>query len=125
MYKRRKATWRGKNDTRKIPNAAFVYIRDKSITEGMLQTWEDIGRPWSEELVMARHIDKMNGGWQGLDHYWENHEPHWFAMPSLYFSYPAEKIRNEKERLFHHFNKREVAKLLRKKKIDNWEKFLS
>lgn len=125
QYKRKKAMWRGRYDTRKLPNAAFVYIRDKAITEGMLETWEELGKPWSEELVMGRHIDKINGGWQGLDHYWENHEPHWFAMPRRYFSYPPEKIRGEKDRVFHHFDKREVSKLLKKDEIKDWKRWLS
>jgi hypothetical protein len=125
MYRRRKAMWRGRSDSRKLSCAAFVYCRDKNITEGMLETWEEMGRPWSEELVMARHIDKINGGWQGLEHYWDHHEPHWFSMPKMYWSYPPERIRNDKDRIFHHFNKREVAKLLRKDNITNWDKWLS
>jgi len=125
QYRRRKAVWRGRTDSRKLSCAAFVYCRDKKITEGMIETWEELGRPWSEELVMARHIDKINGGWQGKEYYWDHHEPHWFSMPQIYWSYSPERIRNEKDRLFHHFNKNEVAKLLPKKEIKNWTRWLS
>jgi hypothetical protein len=39
MYRRRKAMWRGRKDSRKLSCAAFVYCRDKKITEGMIDTW--------------------------------------------------------------------------------------
>lgn len=122
-YRRRKALWRGKTDSRKLSSASFVYLRDKSISEGFIKTWEDMGRPWSEELAMSKHIDKINGGWKGMDYYWENHEPHWFALPTKYWCYTPDQYRNEKERIFHHFDANESEPLLKKDNI-NWEKHL-
>lgn len=124
QYRRKKAMWRGQEDTRKLSCAAFVYIREKKFTEGFIKTWEEMGKPWSEELVMSRHIDKINGGWKGLDHYWDHYEPHWFAMPGKYWAYPKERIKNEKDRIFHHFDTNQSEPLLKKKTIDNWERYL-
>lgn len=124
QYRRRKAVWRGQVDSRKLPNAAFVYIREKDIAKDMLQVWEDLKRPWSEELVIGKYIDNINGGWKGLDYYWEHYEPHWFSMPRVYWSYPKEKIVNEKDRIFHHFSKTEVQNMLSMSDIKNWSKYL-
>ena len=76
QYHKRKAFWR-KTDTRKIPEASFVYIRDKSITKSMNNLWEEMGRPWSEEVVIAKQIDNMMGeiNTPWIEAYWKNYEP--------------------------------------------------
>ena len=123
MYRRRKAMWRGKTDSRKLSSASFVYLRDKSITEGFIKQWEKMGRPWSEELAISRYIDDLDGGWKGMEYYWEHHEPHWFALPRKYWCYTPDQYRNQKERVFHHFDANEAAPLLKADKI-KWEKHL-
>jgi len=123
QYRRRKALWRGRIDSRKLSSASFVYLRDKSITEGFIEKWEKMGRPWSEEIVMSRYMDESNGGWKGLEYYWDNHEPHWFALPRKYWCYTPDQYRNQKERVFHHFDAVESKPLLKSKNI-KWEKHL-
>lgn len=76
QYRRRKAHWRNNNQCpRSIPEASFVYINDKQTTQNLNDLWEEMNRPWSEELVIARYIDNLSGGWKNLEHYWENYEP--------------------------------------------------
>lgn len=73
-YHKRKAVWRN-SDCRKIPEASFVYIREKKIGQELNDLWEKMDKPWSEEVVIAKYIDDKNGGWQGLEHYWKHNNP--------------------------------------------------
>lgn len=73
LYHRRKARWR-KDELRKIPNAGFLYLRDKSLPEKIIKRWESIKGP-SAEPPLAKLTDEMMGGWQGVDKYWELFEP--------------------------------------------------
>jgi len=123
QYRRKKAYWRKRTDTRKLTSASFVYCRDKTITSGFIKMWENIGRPWSEELAMSKYIDSINGGWKDLDFYWDHHEPYWFALPKKYWAHDPDKIRNEKKRIFHHFDSNEINRLLNRKTIV-WENSL-
>ena len=74
QYHKKKAPWR-KIDQRKIPETSFVYIRNKEIGAELNALWEKMGRPWSEEVVMAKYIDNRSGGWHGLEYYWEHYNP--------------------------------------------------
>jgi hypothetical protein len=74
QYKRRKCTWRGKVDVRKISNGGFIYLRDKNAPEEIIKIWEKKRGP-SMEPAMSRFIDEKMGGWKGKEYYWEHHEP--------------------------------------------------
>jgi len=74
MYHKKKAYWRD-SDHRKIPEASFVYIREKEIGKELNDLWEKMNRPWSEEVVIAKYIDDRNGGWHGLKYYWDHNNP--------------------------------------------------
>jgi hypothetical protein len=50
QYRRKKVMWR-KEHQRKLPEASFVYINNKETTKGLNKLWEEMGRPWSEELA--------------------------------------------------------------------------
>lgn len=73
LYRRRKATWR-KGEMRKIPNAGFLYLRDKNLPSKIIEKWEAIQGP-SAEPPLAKLTDEMIDGWQGIDKYWELFEP--------------------------------------------------
>jgi hypothetical protein len=108
-YKRNKATWRDA-DKNIIPCAAFVYIREKSIANGMIDTWRDMGRPWSEEIVLAKYTDDMDGGWKGMDYYWNRFEADYFVLEQrLTLAYPQE-YRDQKDKCYHHFHRLGVSK---------------
>jgi hypothetical protein len=72
-YIRRKCRWR-KEDMRKVPNAGFVYIRDKSLPSKIISAWE-MNPDNSAEPPMGYVIDQLMGGWKGIEHYWEHFEP--------------------------------------------------
>ena len=99
LYKRRKATWREK-DMRKIPNAGFLYLRDKSLPSKIIEKWEEIHGP-SAEPPLAKLTDEMTGGWQGIDKYWELFEPDFCNLHKMSV-YPQEKI-DTKNVCFKHF----------------------
>jgi len=101
MYHRKKACWR-KTDMRKIPCAAFVYIRDKSIPYKLIDIWEKIGKPWTEETVMAIYTDDVLGGWLGVEKYWDAFEPDFFALLDGCTVYP-EELMSKKNICFKHF----------------------
>jgi len=74
QYRRRKATWRGKEDSRKIPNGGFCYIRDKNVPTDIIKIWETMKSP-SCEPAMAKYVDHRTDGWKGKEHYWNLFEP--------------------------------------------------
>jgi|SaaInlV_100m_DNA_2_1039680.scaffolds.fasta_scaffold10162_3 hypothetical protein len=74
QYKRRKCQWR-KEDTRKLPNGGFLYIRDKAFTDEIIDCWENKVKTNSDEPAIARAMDIRSGGWMGTEKYWELHEP--------------------------------------------------
>jgi hypothetical protein len=113
MYHRRKALWR-KSEKRKVPCASFVYFADKNITEELIKYWEKMDCPWSEEIVMAKYLDDINGGWKGTDFYWENYEPHFFHLNEG-IVYDKEKIKT-KNICFEHYNSIAVNKKLKSTK---------
>tara|TARA_R110000824_G_scaffold12226_8_gene53696 strand:- start:9279 stop:10010 length:732 start_codon:yes stop_codon:yes gene_type:complete len=109
MYKRRKATWR-RSDQRKIPCASFVYINDKNVPKKLIEKWEELNKPWSEEVVMCRYMEDVMGGWKGVDEYWERFEPDFFVLEEG-FVYPKELLAT-KEHCFRHFNEQSVRRNL-------------
>lgn len=116
MYHRRKAYWRGGIDTRKIPCASFVYVREKQITEDLIALWEKMGRPWSEEQVLARFIDSRMGGWQGMEKYWDTYEPDFFMLAEARVF--SKELLRTKNQCFKHLNMNGVAKYLKQFKCN-------
>ena len=113
MYKRRKATWR-KDDQRKIPCASFVYINDKEVPKRLIEKWEILNRPWSEEIVMCRYMEDIMGGWKGLDEYWDRFEPDFFVLEEGYV-FPQNKL-STKNHCFRHYNEKARTRMLRRLK---------
>lgn len=81
QYKRVKVGWRGSGDCRKIPSGSFVYCRDEAVTAELIKTWERLGNPWSEEVVMARYLDDVNGKWVGTDEFLRRYDPELYYLP--------------------------------------------
>ena len=76
QYHRRKCLWRGKKDTRKLPNAGFVYLRGKQVAEDILKAWDTRRcKGPSAEPAIALVMDEMSDGWQGMEKYWDLYEP--------------------------------------------------
>ena len=112
IYHRRKAHWR-KQDQRKVPCAEFIYLRGKEVGDDLVDLWENTGRPWSEEVVMARYIDNLvNDDTRALDldKYWELYEPDFFILNRGIFS--PERV-NSKNICFKHFHMKNVPSILK------------
>jgi len=112
QYHKKKARWR-KTDQRKFPEASFVYINDPSVTVGLNNLWEEMGRPWSEEKVIAKYIDNIIGeaeeNW--LETYWSRFEPFFATRGNDKAPSPSAL---ENGYLFIHINYKIVAELLRR-----------
>ena len=113
-YVRKKAMWRGTVDVRKIPCASFVYINSKKVTEELIRIWEELEKPWSEEVVLAKYLDNLSEGWKGVDYYVEHYEPDFFSLPREQ-GWMSDKIK-WKNIIFKHFNEREVDSFLKSNK---------
>jgi len=74
QYKRIKCLWR-QEDSRKVPNGGFLYIRDKKFPDEIIDCWENKTKGNSDEPAIARALDERNGGWIGTEKYFELHEP--------------------------------------------------
>lgn len=115
MYHRKKCFWR-KEDQRKTPCAAFIYIGDKSIPDKLIKTWEDMGQSFYEETALMKYMDDSVGGWKGTEFYWNNFEPDFFNL-ECNTGYSDRSLLKTKNICFEHFNHRIVGGLLRQ--IDN------
>ena len=75
-YRASKCYWRkGKDARHYLPNGGFFYMRDKTLPARMIKIWEGMKKnKQSSEPTMAKLIDEVGGGWQGIEHYWENFE---------------------------------------------------
>lgn len=116
QYKIRRAFFR-KGDERKLSASTLTYINGLEHCEGIIKTWEKIGRPWQEEVALSKYIDELNGGWKGILDYMSKFET---KFHTLYYKYPSEYIKNAilKYSTFYHLNCYKVAALLGDEKID-------
>ena len=73
IYRRKKAFWR-KEELRKVPNGGFIYLRDKTIPQKVIDIWNTMKQD-NDEPAWAKFTDDMVGGWQGAHKYWELFEP--------------------------------------------------
>ncbi len=79
QYKRRQCRWRS-TDIRKVPSAAWVYLRGSDITARMLELHTEMPH-LREEQIMAYVTDQMSGGWQSPETYKNNgFEPYCFRV---------------------------------------------
>jgi len=74
IYKQTKCYWR-KEDRRKVPNAGYCYIRDKTIPDKIIKAWEENTNKVSCEPAIALYLDQLHGGWIGIEKYWELYDP--------------------------------------------------
>lgn len=119
IYHNKKALWR-KEKPRTIPCGSFVYIREKKIGDDLIKYWEAMGKPWGEEVVIAKYIDDKMGGFD-MDKYWDYYEPLYFKFQNMY----SEERMKTKIPLIEHFNCYSVKSLLSRintKKCPAWLK---
>jgi len=112
LYTKEKALWRIMNDPRKISAATFVYMREPNIASDIIKIWEDMEKPWREELALTLYIEKLNGGWKGVEDYrLSGFQP---VYHNLYYYYNSEYILNAaiKNNTFFHFGKKIIGSLL-------------
>ncbi|MFA5314301.1 MAG: hypothetical protein WC375_13455 [Methanomassiliicoccales archaeon] len=115
IYHRTKVSWRN-TDRRKIPCGSFLYIGNKSIPSELINIWENqLNKCWSEEVVIAKYIDNLSGGWKGLDYYWDHFEPDFFVLLQGQV-FPQERLKT-KDICFDHFHYVNVDDLLASIKI--------
>ena len=109
-YHKIKAPWR-KTDRRKFPEASFVYVNDPQVTIDLNNLWEKMGRPWSEEKVMAKYIDGLmeNPSEEWLNKYWNAFEPHFATWGNAKVPSPQAL---DTGYYFVHINYKVVARLL-------------
>lgn len=103
QYFNPKCRWRKKH-SRKTSCASWFYCGDRTIPNQWYQIWEDMKRPWREEICISKWTEK--DGVFDLDYYWENFEPHGDLD---YFHLKNETVYKERENkgnsLFKHFAK--------------------
>ncbi len=116
QYHRRRVSWR-KQDARKVPCAAFIYLRDKAIPDRLIQIWEEIGKPWTEETVLMKYFDEQMGGWKGLDEYWKRFEPVFFNLDGHGTKIYSDEQLITKRRCFEHIRGKIMARTFRKLKM--------
>lgn len=129
-YRRRRINWREKDKT-KIAAATFVYLREKSAGDEIIKIWEELGMPISEETVLMKYVEKINGGWYGVEDYRKKYEPIYHTLFGI-----NEKGENDipflntREPIFYHLNRRRVASLLEiedkeavKKRLDDLHRY--
>jgi hypothetical protein len=108
-----RACWRPRRRGRMfLPSAAFVYIRDRRIASGLVELWREMGMPSKEETVMAAYMDRLAGGWFGVEKYHELFQPEFFKLVlgnGLSSSYVRTNLALNRE-CFEHIGMRYVCK---------------
>jgi hypothetical protein len=77
LYRWRKAVckWRDiRHDQSYIINNGFLYIRDKTIPQNIINEWEK-RKTKNDEEITSFYIDKVAGGWKGETFWKEHFEP--------------------------------------------------
>ena len=119
-YHNRKVNWRLEAQ-RTVIAATFLYFRGKTITQEIIDLWEKLGKPWSEEALLMRYWDEINGGWKGSNYYADHgFEP---LYHTLYRSYSKEFIKSRKM-VFFHCNRYKIRSFFRGKAKKNVKKKL-
>ena len=97
QYRTKKCLWR-KIDLRKTCNGGFIYLRDKTIPDKLIENWESL-KKWvneqkksreekgkelrfretslifDDEPAMSMYVDHQMGEWKGVEEYWKRFEP--------------------------------------------------
>ena len=112
QYTKKRCFWRV-GDSRKVSAATFVYLRGKEIADGIIKTWEGMGRPLKEELALSKYIDDLDGGWQGKEHY-KKYEPRYH---NTFWYWDKEYFINHKDPIFCHFNTHRISYFMGDKNV--------
>lgn len=68
QYHIRTCVWRGRRDTRAVPEGAFIYCRDRRIIDDVNALY--VKHPtWVDQTIFAKIMDEMAGGWPGVEAY--------------------------------------------------------
>jgi len=105
QYVNPKATWR-KEHVRKIPCAAWIFMR-KNVANELWRIWdEDLKRCWREEKALAKFTE-VNGELD-LEYYKEYFDSYpWFNLKN-------ESLFKNEDPLFKHYNRQEIPRFLKR-----------
>ena len=111
---RRKHVRNRENNKNKIPCASYVYIKGEKTAQDIIDSWTKLGCPLSEELAMAEYMDGLMKNGFTMEEYERLFEPdHFYLGECQPFKFcMGDNYYIEKNRIFRHFNKRQVKKLL-------------
>lgn len=101
QYKQVVSPWRRKYDRRKKPSAAFVWLANAAVADGIAAAFRETCsflKCGTEEAAMAWFLDQRNGGWRGLQ-YWCDHYETFCAVMRKAWGVPVE-MGFQKEPLF-------------------------
>lgn len=95
-YKTPKIKYREKNNNI-TPAGGFVYIRGKNTAKEIMKCWKNevAGNKWSAEPPVTTYIDKLSGGWKGIDYYWNLFEPEFYHTKNSPYRFYLEKYNKE------------------------------
>ena len=119
-YNQPKCGWRKRidNGKRLVPEASWVYIRNKEIPKQMIEIWKDMDKPFLEERVLAKYTDIDSGGWKGREKYWNLYEPEYFVWANTRTASPEVRA---KDPLFAHFDRTVIKKKILRRLDDTPE----
>ena len=100
-------------DRRKRPCASLIYCRSKQVADDLVMLWEQ-NRTRSEEDILSMQMDRMLGGWYGVDAYFKHYEPMCFDLGSEAYKIYTDEQLAQKDLIFRHFNKQHRDKALRR-----------
>jgi len=92
QYRNMNCPWR-KEDSRKAINGGYMYLRDKGIPDDLIKWWDKYNGRWKQSMEpsTSQYIDDINGGWVGLDNYFNRYEPD--SCRLRYFSAYTDRVR--------------------------------
>lgn len=94
-----------------LPCGCYVYFRDKTSAELIVQAQEQLkndqpGSWFNDEPVIAKAIDNMDGGWNGVEAYAALHEPELYSLDRF------QELKGPQPPYFRHFWRDSTGKKL-------------
>jgi len=77
-----------------FPNDAFIYMRDKSLPNKLLDVlnWDNVSNKWTAESLMAHYLDHKHNGWIGTGKYYDLYEPDFIVSRGSVFKNKKENV---------------------------------
>jgi hypothetical protein len=101
-YKYPKCPWRADQQAKRmVPNGGWIYFRNNTMPQSILDHWDLAPATDLDETVMAHWMDTNDGGWKGVQDYYDRFEPYCISLPKTERIFGQERLRDKRGIFIH------------------------